>query len=137
MALEELISKITDEHRYLAKEMVKFAQEGQVRIAYGELSDLIFKKYNINIDPHTVMRHRLGLISEICYYLGLPMLSVIVINQAEQIPMDGFYELYDKLHGTSYKGNKYFEEKIRKEIKNAVMNCKDWDKLLKFLNIEN
>lgn len=135
--LEELIEKITDEHRVLAKEMVRFAKEGQVRISYGELSNLIFKKYSISIDPHTVMRYRLGLISEICFYLDLPMLSVIVINQLAQIPKEGFYELYDKLHGTHYRGNEYFEEKIRKEMKQAVIDCKDWDKLLDFLGRAN
>lgn len=137
MELEKLTQKTTDEHRVLAKEIIKLVLEGELRIEYGKLSKKVLDKYGIDINPHTVMRYRLGHILEICYALNLPLLPVVVVNQLEQKPNKGFYEIYDKLHNTDYAGNKYFEDKIRKQEKEAVKNCKDWGKLLDFLDIEH
>ena len=135
--LDTLISEITNEHRVLVKEILKAIKNSELRIEYAELSQKILNNYGININPHLGMHHSLGKISEISYRLGLPMLSVIVNNKTEQRPSSGFFELYDVLHNTHTKGNKYFEEKIYKEERKAVKDCKDWSKLLKKLNIND
>lgn len=64
------------------------------------------------------------------------MLSVVVVNDLTQFPGEGFYRLYDELHGTHYLGNEYFEKKILKEVKDEVLNCKEWDKLAKIFDIK-
>lgn len=134
---DTLISEITDEHKALIIEILKIVKNSGLRIEYAELSQKILDNYGININPHLGMHHALGKISEISYKLNLPMLSVIVISKAEQRPSQGFFELYDELHNTHIKGNKYFEEKIYKQEREAVKECKDWSKLLKKLDIND
>lgn len=132
----ELLEKITDVHRYITEYLLERVAKGELKITYGELSKAILKKHNLEINPHTVLPHKIGLISEVCYQLGLPMLSVVVVNDNSQLPGDGFYKLYDKLHNTNYFGNEYFEKKLRTQVKDQVFNCKEWDKLVNVFELE-
>lgn len=116
--------------------MLKIVISGQVRIEYNELSERIKKEYGIIVNPHTELPILIGDISKICYSIDLPMISCIVVNKETQLPGIGFYKLYDELNGTKYASNKYFEEKIRNEVKKAILNCDDWYKLSEYLNIE-
>lgn len=136
MVDSELLEKITDEHRFIVKYLLEKVSIGELKISYGELSDAIKKKHNVEVNPHTVLPHRIGLISRICHQLGLPMLSVVVVNDLTQLPGEGFYRLYDELHNTHYFGNEYFEKKIRKEVKDEVLNCKEWNKLAEIFDLK-
>lgn len=64
------------------------------------------------------------------------MLSVVVVNNLTQLPGEGFYRLYDELHNTHYFGNEYFEKKIRKEVKDEILNCKEWNKLAEIFDLK-
>lgn len=136
MVDSKLIEKITDEHKLIASELLKRINMGELRVTYGELEKFVEKEFGVGINAHLTVPHKIGLISEICFELGLPMISVVVVNQNTQLPGTGFYKLYDKLHNTNYTGNPVLEDKIRKEVKDEVQNCKDWSKLTKFLGIE-
>ena len=136
MVNANLINKITDTHKFITVEILKRVLKGEVRISYSELESLISKQFGVQVNAHFSVPNKIGLISEICYELGLPMLSMIVVNNKTQMPGDGFYKLYDKLHDTHYAGNPVFEEKIRNQIKNEILNCKDWNKLTNFMGIE-
>ena len=123
--------------KYLAIEMLYVVEKGQLRIEYNELTDIISKKYGIDINPHTQLPNLIGDISKICYKeLNLPMLSRIVVNKETQLPGTGFYKLYDELHNTHYTGNTFFEKKCRDEVKKEISNCNEWDKLISYLNIK-
>lgn len=129
-------SNLTNIQKLIATEMLKIVISGQVRIEYNELSERIKKEYGIIVNPHTELPILIGDISKICYSIDLPMISCIVVNKETQLPGIGFYKLYDELNGTKYASNKYFEEKIRNEVKKAILNCDDWYKLSEYLNIE-
>lgn len=136
MVASELIEKITEEHKILIIELLKRVILGETRVEYGELEDFIIKSFGVEINAHFSVPNKIGLISEICYELGLPMLSVVVVNKSTQLLGRGFYQLYDRLHKTHYTGNKNFENEIRTKTKAEVMNCKEWYKLTEFLGIE-
>ena len=129
-------SNLTNIQKLIATEMLKIVISGQVRIEYNELSERIKKEYGIIVNPHTELPILIGDISKICYSIDLPMISCIVVNKETQLPGIGFYKLYDELNGTKYASNKYLEEKIRNEVKKAILNCDDWYKLSEYLNIE-
>lgn len=123
--------------KYLAIEMLYVVEKGQLRIEYNELTDIINKKYGIDINPHTQLPNLIGDISKICYKeLNLPMLSCIVVNKETQLPGVGFYKLYDELHDTHYTGNAYFEKRCRDKVKKEISNCNEWHKLASYLNIK-
>lgn len=129
-------SNLTNIQKLIATEMLKIVISGQVRIEYNELSERIKKEYGIIVNPHTELPILIGDISKICHSINLPMISCIVVNKETQLPGIGFYKLYDELNGTKYASNKYFEEKIRNEVKKAILNCGDWYKLSEYLDIE-
>lgn len=136
MVASELIEKITEEHKLLATELLKRVILGETRVAYGELEEKIIKEHNIEMDAHFSVPNKIGLLSEICYELGLPLLSMVVVNKSTQLPGHGFYKLYDNLYGTHYAGNAHFEKKLREEIRAEILNCQEWYKLTEFLGIE-
>ena len=127
---------LTNIQKLIATEMLKVVASGQVRIEYNELSERVEKEYGIIINPHTELPILIGDISKICHSIDLPMISCIVVNKETQLPGIGFYKLYDELNGTKYASNKYFEEKIRNEVKKAILNCDNWYKLSEYLNIK-
>lgn len=127
---------LTNIQKLIATEMLKVVASGQVRIEYNELSERVKKEYGIIINPHTELPILIGDISKICHSIDLPMISCIVVNKETQLPGIGFYKLYDELNGTKYASNKYFEEKIRNEVKKAILNCDNWYKLSEYLNIK-
>ena len=44
--------------------------------------------------------------------------------------------MYDKKHHTQIKGNSFQEEKILKQNKREILECKNWGKLAEYLNIK-
>lgn len=116
--------------------MLQFAIKGIVRIEYGELSKIIEQKYGAYLNPHTIIPNIIGSISELCYDLELPLLSAVVVNKETQKPGSGFYDVYDKKHHTQIKGNSFQEEKILKQTKREILECKNWGKLAEYLNIK-
>lgn len=130
------VLNLSNEQKWLAIEMLQFAIKGIVRIEYGELSKIIEQKYGAYLNPHTIIPNIIGSISELCYDLELPLLSAVVVNKETQKPGSGFYDVYDKKHHTQIKGNSFQEEKILKQTKREILECKNWGKLAEYLNIK-
>lgn len=128
------VLNLSNEQKWLAIEMLQFAIKGIVRIEYGELSKIIEQKYGVYLNPHTIIPNIIGSISELCYDLELPLLSAVVVNKETQKPGSGFYDVYDKK--TQIKGNSFQEEKILKQTKREILECKNWGKLAEYLNIK-
>lgn len=135
---EESLETITlsNEQKWLATALLESALKGIVRMEYGELSKIIEQKHKVYLNPHTIIPNIIGSISELCYDLGLPLLSAIVVNKETQKPGSGFYDVYDKKHQTSIKGNRFLEEKILKQTKRDIIECQNWEKLANYLGIE-
>lgn len=130
------VLNLSNEQKWLAIEMLQFAIKGIVRIEYGEVSKIIEQKYGAYLNPHTIIPNIIGSISELCYDLELPLLSAVVVNKETQKPGSGFYDVYDKKHHTQIKGNSFQEEKILKQTKREILECKNWGKLAEYLNIK-
>lgn len=130
------VLNLSNEQKWLAIEMLQFAIKGIVRIEYGELSKIIEQKYGVYLNPHTIIPNIIGSISELCYDFELPLLSAVVVNKETQKPSSGFYDVYDKKHHTQIKGNSFQEEKILKQTKREILECKNWGKLAEYLNIK-
>lgn len=130
---EELLSKIEEKHRLVGRYLLKMIENNhKYRIDYSTLTENLDKK----IDWHVGLPHVLGDISSLCFYLKLPMISVVVINKLEVRPGNGFFKLYDIYHDTHCAGNLELEIKIEESERKQVIDCKDWSKLKKVLNIE-
>lgn len=127
--------QVTDIQKYIIEILLNQIIKSDTRIEYGKLSQILEEKYNVTINPHTVLPVIIGDISKLCHQLGLPMLSMIVVNKNTQLPGEGFYKLYDELHNTNICGNKFFEDKIRKQIKEDLLNCNNWNKLTDHLGL--
>lgn len=52
------------------------------------------------------------------------------VNKETQKPGSGFYDVYDKKHHTQIKGNNFQEEKILKQTKREILECKIGENLL-------
>lgn len=68
----------------------------------------------------------IGELSKISCEIGLPLISVLVVNQDTHIPGDGFYRLYAELNGIS-------EIDAMNDFQNEIIRahkCDEWDKLL-------
>lgn len=130
------VLNLSNEQKWLAIEMLQFVIKGIVRIEYGELSKIIEQKYGAYLNPHTIIPNIIGSISELCYDLVLSLLSAVVVSKETQKPGSGFYDVYDKKHHTKIKGNNFQEEKILKQTKREILECKNWGKLAEYLNIK-
>lgn len=129
---EELLSKIEEKHRIVGKYLLKMIENNhKYRIDYSSLTKSLGEK----IDWHVGLPHLLGDISGLCFYLKLPMISVVVINKSEARPGNGFFKLYDMYHNTHCAGILASEIKIEEEERLNVINCKDWSKLKEVLDI--
>lgn len=74
-----------------------------------------------------------GDLSKFCFeQLGLPMISAIVVNDATQMPGQGFYALWKDLYGLNLENTFIFKSEIEK-----IITCKDWYKLEDALDLKN
>ena len=91
------------------------------KITYNKLSE----RLNRRIEPIN-LGNPIGELSFRAFQLGLPLISVLVVNQDTQIPSDGYFKFSSKLKGLSESEIlKDFENEIKK-----VYECKKWDELL-------
>ena len=111
----------------IAKVLVEVAQNNEI-ITYNKVS----KKLNNQIIPRN-LGNPIGELSKIAYELGLPLISVLVVNQDTGIPGDGFYKLFSELKGVSEsEAIKSFQQ----EMEN-VHKCNQWEELINSFKFEN
>lgn len=110
----------------LVQDLLECISKGQYDITYGKLTE----KYGV--DPHGKhVANALGNMSKLCYELGLPLISVMVVRQDTTFPSWGFKGLCDEL---SIHQDKTENELIQYERRN-VKECTEWWKLAEHLGL--
>jgi len=119
-------------------ELTRYLYEGYVleniSRTYGGVSDALEKITGIYKNPHTVLPHNLGRISEFCHkQLKLPLLSIGVYNNSGGIG-GGFYKIARELK-PEYRNmtDKEVENAEKAHVRTARENG-DWDRLYDYLN---
>ncbi|MBW9173375.1 EVE domain-containing protein [Clostridium estertheticum] len=108
----------------IAKVLVETAQIHKT-ISYNNLS----KRLNNQISPMN-LGNPIGELSKMAHELSLPLISVLVINQASTIPGEGYYKLASELKGISEgQAMKEFQQET-----NDAYQCEEWNKLLDYFN---
>lgn len=102
-------------------------EEHEIWITYKDVSFNLYRNAGINIEP-LLTKDYIGELSAICYRIGLPLISCIVINKDQLKPGLGFFKLYSDLTGRKLK--KEDSDKIWIEESKKCFRCKNWNKLL-------
>lgn len=100
-------------------------------ITYGNLSKAIKTKYGRDVNPHVGFNDALAIILKTCSDLGLPCLSVMIVNQGWK-PGVGFVPYYKTVHPEAADLS---DAEIRRTEEHAVKECTDWSPLLKQFGI--
>jgi len=103
----------------------------EIWLTYKDVSSHLYRYAGIRIEP-LFTKEYIGELSAICYRLGLPLISSIVINKDDLIPGPGFFKLYSDLTGRKVK--KEDSEIIWLEESRKCFECEDWDRLLLEIN---
>ena len=130
---ETIMIKLNDIEIEITKELLMLVKESKTYITYKELCDRIYKRTNVQLNPHTELPKRLGEIGKLCNELNLPMINAIVVNQTMNRPGDGFKNLLIKL-GRDV-GNKSSNELFEEEKKN-IREFSNWQYLADYLHID-
>ena len=108
-----------------------------LRLTYIECSDILKKRYNIDVHHHTQLKDHLFNVDEMCHTLGLPLISAIVIyssknpNETTALQVgEGFYSMAC-IFKPEYKSMEPVD--AWKTELNLVRECKDWSKLDNYL----
>lgn len=101
-------------------------------ITYGELSTQMKSLYGYDVNPHVGFGAPLGRILKTCAELGLPCITVMVVNQQWK-PGSGFAPYYREVHPESAGMT---DAQIRLEEERAVKACTDWSRLAEHYGIE-
>lgn len=118
---------------YLAEELLDLIKTGNLCVKENELLENMKTKYGVDIK--TQLQKLLCDIANLCHSkLNLPILSAIVVDNETQLPSTDFFKLYDELKNTTYLGNRELEIKCFDEIKQEILNCKNFNKLKEYLN---
>lgn len=96
----------------------------EFQITYKQLGE----KLNPPMPPRS-MDNKLGFLSSLCKDLGLPLISVVVVNKETNMPGDGFFK---EFFVTANKND--FEEIYITEI-NKILSCKGWTLLKQTLGL--
>jgi hypothetical protein len=111
----------------LAEQMLLSIKNKEMNVTYKELSERVIP----NINPRNV-GYNIGEVSKLCYELGLPLLSSIVVSSNTGNPGHGFYILY-KLYNIDTQGLSEYE--LYKKERQKIRNCTEWYKLEEHLNL--
>lgn len=125
--------KLNEMEIEITKELLMLVKASKTYITYKELCDRIYKRINVQLNPHTELPKRLGEIGKLCNELNLPMINAIVVNQTMNRPGDGFKNLLIEL-GRDV-GNKSSNELFEEE-KKRIREYPDWQSLADYLHID-
>lgn len=120
--------KLTSEQVKLAEQLLITVMKKEPIVEYKELGDRVSPP----IHHRQVPRH-IGVISELCYQLGLPFLSAKVVTKGRNVAGDGFYKLYTQYFPRTKKltPKEVFTEELKK-----IRECTEWYKLADYLHID-
>ncbi|MBM7610137.1 putative HNH restriction endonuclease [Lysinibacillus composti] len=120
--------KFTDEQIKLAEQLLITVMKKEPIVEYKELGDRVSPP----IHHRQVPRH-IGVISELCFQLGLPFLSAKVVTKGVNVAGEGFYKLYTQYFPDAKKltSKEVFSEELKK-----IRECTEWYKLADYLHID-
>lgn len=95
-------------------------------ITYGNLAELMKRRYGYDVDPHVGFGSALGRIQSACAELGLPCLSVMVVNQQWK-PGSAFIPYYRGIHP---EAEGMTDAQIRYKEERDVKACVDWSGII-------
>ncbi|EMS74034.1 hypothetical protein [Ruminiclostridium cellobioparum] len=94
-------------------------------ITYGSLSE----KINRKIGPRN-LDYPLGIVSDVCKELGMPLLSTIVVNKKSYMPGEGYFTYYyPDVKETEY-------DNIFKRNLKEVREYQHWDEFAEAMGIK-
>ena len=121
------IKQLTQHQIDCGKVMLSLIANGEYTIEYGQLSKLTGQSTRL-------IGSDIGELSKHCYRLGLPLISVMVVNKETHYCGSGFFDLCNELNvHPEYKSKmaKMFDI-CMKEVK----ECSEWYKLADYMGIQ-
>lgn len=120
--------QLNDKQIKLAEQLLITVMIKEPIVEYKELGDRVSPP----IHHRQVPRH-IGVISELCFQLGLPFLSAKVVTKGVNMAGEGFYKLYTQYFPEAKKLTP--KEVFSKELK-KIRECTEWYKLADYLHID-
>lgn len=120
--------KLTDDQIKLAEQLLITVKIKEPIVEYKKLGDRVAPPIH-----HRQVTGHIGVISELCYQLGLPFLSAKVVTKGVNVAGQGFYKLYTQYFPDAKKltPNEVFNEELKK-----IRECTEWYKLADYLHID-
>lgn len=112
------------------KVLLECIARGQYRITYSEISDLT--GIPLRAPGHDVGAH-IGELSKHCHAMGLPLISVMVVQKDTLVCGEGFFDLCNELnvHPEFKKKMSAMFDVCMKEVK----DCTRWGELADYLGV--
>jgi hypothetical protein len=119
---------LTEAQIKLAEQLLITVMKKEPVVEYKELGDKVSPPIH-----HRQVPRNIGVISDLCYQLGLPFFSAKVVTKGVNVAGDGFYNLYTEYFPEAKKltPKKVFTEELKK-----IRECTEWYKLADCLHIE-
>jgi predicted HNH restriction endonuclease len=122
-----MITLTTDQIK-LAEQLLITVKKREPIVEYKELGDRISPPIH-----HRQVPRNIGVVSELCFQLGLPFLSAKVVTKGVNEAGAGFYKLYTEYFPEAKKltPKEVFSEELKK-----IRECTEWYKLADYLHIK-
>ncbi|WP_052404876.1 HNH endonuclease [Bacillus rubiinfantis] len=119
--------QLTTEQIKLAEQLLITVMKKEPIVEYKELGDRISPPIH-----HRQVPRNIGVISELCYQLGLPFLSAKVVTKGVNVAGEGLYKLYIQYFPEAEKltPKEVFSEELKK-----IRECTEWYRLADYLHI--
>lgn len=126
--------ELKDIDRALAEFLLENVQKKQGNPTYKEVADALSKRLGRTINPHYNLADPLGVVSTLCFELGLPLISARVIysgaTSAKNIG-EGFYPLACELK-PEYRSMEPIA--VWKQELKLIRECDNWNRLREYLD---
>lgn len=119
---------LTEQERQAAEILLKSVNRVSF-YTYNELSKML----NPPVNPRFTLPKIIGAVSQLCFDLGLPLLSVKVVNQDTNKAGIGFYKLYCNFFPDGKNESPYEVERRERE---HIQLWDDWSPLLNYLGVD-
>lgn len=128
------MQKLNDIEWQLADFLVENELNKRGNSTYTEIAEELSRRLHRNINEHFGLRYPLGNVSDLCFSLGLPLISARVIYKdatKTQAVADGFYS-FACGYRPEYKSMKPID--AWKSELSLIRACKDWQQLRDYLD---
>ncbi|MDO4756940.1 MAG: HNH endonuclease [Parabacteroides sp.] len=119
---------LTDVQIKLAEQLLLTVVKKEPMVTYSELAERINPPIH-----HRNVGKNIGEISKLCHQLGLPLLSVKVVNKYSQNVGTGFFDLCHEL-GINVSSSS--ERELCKQELKKIRECTEWYKLAEYLGLD-